>query len=81
MSNVTYSGLPVPGYRAQDEATVAKVRELKIAEERVLRILDLLKADADIDQRWLQMGRSSIEQGFMAATRAVCRPARVELSE
>lgn len=81
MSNVTYSGLPVFGSRAQDEAVFSKVRYLKIAEERVLRILDLLKADADIDQRWLQMGRSSIEQGFMAATRAVCRPARVELSE
>ncbi len=81
MSNVMHSGLPVPGYRAQGEQAVAKVRELKEAEERVLRILDQLKADAEVDQRWLQIGRTSIEQGFMAANRAIFKPARVELPE
>ena len=77
----THQGLPVPGYRPQDDAAIAKVRELKVAEERVLRILDRLKDDPSIDGRWLAIGRTEIEQGFMAASRAVFKPSRVEIEE
>lgn len=78
---VTHIGLPVAGYRPQDDDAVSKVNGLKQHEERVLRALDALREDPQIDQRWLAIGRSSIEQGFMAANRAVFKPGRVELAE
>ena len=75
----TPEGLPVPGHRPQNASAVALVTASKQAEERVLRMLDALAAHPDIDKRWLQIGRSAIEQGFMAVNRSVFRPERIAL--
>lgn len=76
----THSGLPVAGYRPQTEEKVATVNVNKQIEEQVLRRLDLLKDEPGIDHRWLAIGRTAIEQGFMAINRAVFQPERVKLS-
>lgn len=77
-------GLPVSGYRDQSSTAVKLVNEFKALEERVLRHLDELKADThevQPDQRWLAIGRTSIEQGFMAVNRSVFKPGRVAFSD
>lgn len=74
-----HSGLPVAGYRPQNDVAVGLVNDNKRAEEEVLRILDNLGNDPAIDKRWLAIGRTHIEQGFMAVNRAVFQPARVKL--
>ncbi len=74
-----HNGLPVSGYRPQSDDAVAKVNRSKELEEHVLRLLDQLAADPETDKRWLQIGRTAIEQGFMAVKRSVFKPARVEL--
>ncbi len=74
-------GLPVAGYRPQSMRAVDIVNGHKRMEERVLRCLDALKDEPDIDQRWLAIGRTHIEQGFMAINRAVFQPPRITLSE
>lgn len=71
--------LPVHGYRPQPGAAVTLVNANKAAEERVLRLLDALKVDPSVDQRWLAIGRTQIEQGFMAINRSIFQPARVDL--
>lgn len=76
-----HEGLPVEGYRSQTSANVETVNQNKRLEEQVLRQLDGLQADPSIDQRWLAIGRTAIEQGFMAVNRAVFRPERISLSE
>lgn len=73
--------LPVAGYVSQGSEAVDLVNRNKIAEERVLRILDELASRPDIDKRWLAMGRSHLEQGFMAINRAVFQPKRVPLPD
>ena len=75
------NGLPVSGYTSQSNAAVEQVNSHKVLEERVLRVLDELKARPDVDQRWLAIGRTSIEQGFMAVNRAVFKPGRIDLPE
>lgn len=72
-------GLPVAGYRAQGADKVAAVNHNKQAEEAVLRILDHLADDPEVDKRWLAIGRTQIEQGFMAVNRAIFKPERVDL--
>jgi hypothetical protein len=72
-------GLPVAGYRPQSDEKVAIVNENKRVEETILRALDLLAERPDVDKRWLAIGRTHLEQGFMAVNRAVFRPARVTL--
>jgi hypothetical protein len=80
MSDQKHTGLPVSGYRPQNDAAVAKVQVNKQLEERVLRVLDELVADPETDKRWLAIARTDIEKGFMAANRAVFKPARINLA-
>lgn len=77
----THSGLPVSGYRAQSDGAVARVNGCKLAEEAVLRVLDELAGRDDVDKRWLSIGRTAIEQGFMAVNRSIFRPERIALPD
>jgi hypothetical protein len=70
----------VAGYRPQSETNVALVNQNKIVEEHWLRLMDELQGK-DVDQRWLAIGRTHIEQGFMAINRAIFQPARVTLEQ
>lgn len=76
-----HDGLPVAGYRPQSEAAVATVNHLKHMEERLLRLLDVMAMGPEIDKRWLKVGRTAIQQGFMAVNRSVFKPDRVALPE
>ena len=75
-----HQGLPVAGYRPQDEGAISLVNINKKFEEGVLRILDSLANNPDIDKRWLSIGRTQIEQGFMAVNRAIFKPGRISLN-
>ena len=75
----SHSGLPVAGYQPQSDDAVTLVNANKRAEEEFLRLLDALAASPDVDKRWFALGRSAIEQGFMAVNRSIFRPARVAL--
>jgi hypothetical protein len=76
-----YAGLPVQGYQSQPQSKVVIVNANKEVEERTLRILDTLKGlgPEHVDQRWLAIGRTKIEEAFMAINRAVFQPQRIEL--
>lgn len=75
-----HHGLPVSGYRPQPSGAVDLVNENKRLEEEVLRALDGLANSPDTDKRWLAIGRTAIEQGFMAVNRSVFKPLRVKLA-
>lgn len=72
-------GLPVAGYRPQSADKIEAVNVNKTLEEQVLRQFDVLARLDHVDQRWLAIGRTAIEQGFMVANRAVFQPGRVKL--
>ncbi len=74
-----HKGLPVKGYVPQSESNVKLVNINKKKEEEILRILDEYKNDPTIDQRWLALGRTHIEQAFMAINRSIFKPERVEI--
>lgn len=73
--------LPVHGYTDQTTGRVEIVNRNKLIEEQVLRLLDMLQRDTEVDQRWLAIGRTHIEQGFMAINRSIFKPTRVALPE
>jgi hypothetical protein len=75
-----HTGLPVSGYQPQSTEKVDLVNANKAAEERVLLLLDHLATLPDTDKRWLAIGRTAIENGFMAVNRAVLKPSRVKLA-
>lgn len=76
-----HKGLPVSGYTPQSSDNVSLVNRNKAAEERILRILDELKDIERVDKRWLAIGRTNIEEGFMAINRSIFNPKRVVLDE
>lgn len=55
--------------KAREDAMSVYVR-LKHLEESVLRLFDMLSKTSQCDPRWLSIGRTHIEQGFMATRRA-----------
>lgn len=69
----------VPGYRPQSKRSIELVTTNKMLEENLLQVLDAYARCGDIDPRWLAIGRSHIEQGFMAVNRAIFQPERVKL--
>lgn len=73
-----HPSLPVQGYSAQSDSRVEMVNENKVLEEQVLRRLDALKS-LTVDQRWLAIGRTKIEEAFMAINRSIFQPTRAKL--
>lgn len=78
-------GLPVKGYRPQGDQYVRTVNANKIAEEKILRVIDCLSNEQTpegesllIDQRWLAIAKTDLEKGFMALNRAIFQPTRIE---
>ena len=52
-------------------------------EEHTLRLLDEIDEDGEVsaDKRWLSIGRTQIQLGFMAVKRSIFKPERVEIAE
>lgn len=74
-----HAALPVSGYTPQKQETIDLVNHNKRTEESILRALDEMKSSPDYDQRWLAIGRTHIEEGFMAINRSIFKPQRIKL--
>lgn len=72
-------GLPVHGYTDQPTDKIEAVNQNKIAEERILRQLDILGQQGECDPRWLAIARTHFDQAWMSLNRAIFRPERVKL--
>jgi hypothetical protein len=90
--NDNHKPLPVHGYTAQTQESVALVNEGKQLEERVLRYLDKIQVMAGAIPegsgvvrgevlRALATGRTRIQEGFMWTFRGVFNPQRIPLPE
>jgi hypothetical protein len=60
---------------------VLMVNMNKHLEELVLLRLDVLEATEGVDQRWLAIGKTHLEQAFMAINRAVFKRRRIDLDD
>ena len=75
---IKIDGLPVSGYKPQTQNNINLVNKNKKIEEEVLQLLDTLKQLEEIDKRWLAIGITHIEQGFMAINRSIFKPERIK---
>ncbi len=83
MADQIHQNLPVHGYKPESQSTVDRVNESKLVEERILTFLDELyiKETGGESRRWQAIGKTHIEQGFMAINRAIFKPERVKKAE
>ncbi|WAC71116.1 hypothetical protein OU995_16085 [Roseateles sp. SL47] len=64
----------ITGYRDLSQAEIDGMNRIKAHAQQIGALFDELKDVPGIDQRWLSVGRTHCQQGFMAATRAIAQP-------
>jgi hypothetical protein len=77
-STTAVPGLPVHGYISQPRVAIDRVNANKALEEMILRNMDDARGDDGVDQRWLAIARTRMEEAFMAYNRAIFQPQRHE---
>lgn len=76
----TFTQPKITGYRQLTEAEVALMNEGKALAEQCGMYIDKLKkltpenTDDPLDQRWISIGVTQLQQGFMAIIRGIARP-------
>ena len=63
----------IAGYRELSQEDLDLVNLVKAKAEEVGHLLDVLSAK-HVDMRWLAIGKTHLQQGFMDVTRAVTMP-------
>lgn len=64
----------IAGYRELNESEIATMNHVKQQGELLRDLIDLMKSRDDVDQRWINIGQTHLQQGIMALVRAVAQP-------
>ena len=65
----------ITGYRQLSEAEADLMNEGKALAEQCGAYIAKLRAQGDaLDQRWVSIGATDIQKGFMAVTRGIAQP-------
>lgn len=65
---------PVLGYRTLTADDIALMNEVKQLAVQVGELHDKLAARPEIDRRWLAIGRTDLQKGFMSVVRSIAQP-------
>lgn len=64
----------ISGYRDLNQYEIDLMNRIKKTGEEVGALVKELQALRLMDQRWVSIGQTNLQQGFMALTRAVAQP-------
>lgn len=64
----------IKGYKDLSQATIDKMNRVKEMGAKVGELVEELRADVELDPRWVAEGRTDLQKGFMSLTRAITRP-------
>jgi hypothetical protein len=70
----TFTQPKITGYRQLSEAEVALMNEAKALAEQCGQYIAHLQYEPGIDQRWISIGATQLQQGFMAVIRGIAQP-------
>lgn len=62
------------GYRQLSEAEVALINEGKALAEQCGDYVEKLRGNLGLDQRWIAIGATDLQRGFMAVIRGIAQP-------
>lgn len=65
---------PIKGYRELTQAEIEAVNAVKGLAVTVGNVIDELRKNPNLDQRWVSIGTTHLQQGFMAVIRGITRP-------
>ena len=64
----------IKGYRELSESEIALMNEIKQKGVELGSLVDQLKSNEEVDQRWVSIGKTNLQTGLMALTRSVAKP-------
>ena len=64
----------IKGYRELTQEEVDLINEVKQKGVELGELFEKLEALQDLDKRWLAIGKTDLQKGLMATTRAIARP-------
>lgn len=70
----TFTQPALIGYRQLTEEEAETMNEIKAAAEKIGELTERLKLSGRFDQRWVAIGVTDLQKGFMALSRSVARP-------
>lgn len=70
----TYTPPPVKGYRELSQTEIDLMNKAKAVAEEVGRLVDEVGGTEGVDQRWVSIGQTDLQKGFMSLIRGIARP-------
>jgi hypothetical protein len=64
----------IKGYRDLSAEEIAAMNKVKEAGAAIGQLVDELKVMKGLDQRWISIGATDLQKGFMSLTRGVAQP-------
>ena len=64
----------ITGYRELSQQEIDLMNMVKAAGVELGNTVEQLRANPEIDQRWVSIGATHMQEGLMALTRAVAKP-------
>lgn len=64
----------IKGYRELSQEEIDLMNEIKTLGPQIEAVVNKLKATGNLDQRWIAIGVTNLQQGLMALTRGVAQP-------
>ena len=64
----------IKGYRDLEQWEIDDMNEVKSLGEQVGNFIDSLETRGEIDKRWLAIGKTDLQKGFMAIVRSIAKP-------
>lgn len=61
----------IRGYKELSDQTVVVINQIKTLEQEVLDLIDNVNESCEPDKRWLAIGKTDVEKGFMALVKSV----------
>jgi hypothetical protein len=66
--------VPIVGYRQLSVHEIEAINFIKYMGIEIGKMCDKVDQMHDIDKRWLAIGKTNLQQGLMAITRAIAKP-------
>jgi hypothetical protein len=64
----------IKGYRELDATEIALMNEIKTKGAELGELVGKLRLNTALDQRWVSIGATHMQEGLMALTRGVAKP-------
>lgn len=64
----------IKGYRDLSQAEIDLMNEAKDLAEKCGALVDRLRNESGIDQRWVAIGATDLQKGFMSVIRGIAKP-------